>query len=226
VTYFYVACGHYLRMPFRCSNTPFSEMRAYSASILIRRFRRRVSPHYWFDVCNKDKSFTLQEEHKRVRRDLWPSQRIRQAVFAVQQALQQQALNGSGEYISVHVRRSDKIGSCRHHIKEDTSARNILDKLLSFQADQKLQTNIPVYIASDERSAGYFDELLLSDQLNAFTAANFSGVLDFTTGNNYLLFKVEMALHSLASQKVETFKDDGDLYLTEDPKHCGYHVNP
>eukprot|EP00958_Prasinococcus_capsulatus_P000954 scaffold87_cov388-Prasinococcus_capsulatus_cf.AAC.11 len=70
----------------------------------------------------QDKSFTLQEEHKRVRRDLWPSQRIRQAVFAVQQALQQQALNGSGEYISVH-------------------------------ADQKLQTNIPVYIASDERSA-------------------------------------------------------------------------
>ena len=87
----------------------------------------------------------------------------------------------------------------------------------------------PIYVATDERNEvppqvitdshshpasamtcmcmdvceqDYLRELQRSSQLQIFTAADFSRLIEFTFGNNYLLFKVEMALHSMAPQKV------------------------
>ncbi|XP_059288340.1 uncharacterized protein LOC132041652 isoform X1 [Lycium ferocissimum] len=192
------------------SKTDLKEKSSYSNILLINR---TASPLSWFAECKNRKN------HSSI---LLPysflpsmaAEKLRRAAEEIKVWL--------GDYDAMHVRRGDVLKtrkdrfgverSLHPHLDRDTRPEFILCRIAKWVPPGRT-----LYIASNERTPGYFSPLGVRYKL-AYSS-NFSSILDPLIENNYELFMVERLIMMGAKTFINTMKqDDTDLSLSDDPK--------
>ncbi|XP_068644119.1 uncharacterized protein [Aristolochia californica] len=127
-----------------------------------------------------------------------------------------------GDYDAIHVRRGDKIKTRKDRFGVERSLHPHLDRdtrpeFIALRIKKWIPPGRTLFIASNERSSGFFSPLSSSYKL-AYSS-NYSDILDPVVKNNYQLFMIERLILAGAKTFVRTFKEeDMDLSLTDDPK--------
>ncbi|GAB2267125.1 hypothetical protein Dimus_002109 [Dionaea muscipula] len=182
----------------------------YSNLLLLNR---TASPLAWFVECKDRKN----QSAITLPYSFLPSmaaKKLRDAAGKIKAML--------GDYDALHVRRGDilktrkdrfgEVKSLHPHVARDTRPEFILRRIAKWVPEGRT-----LYIASNERTPGFFSPLSLRYRL-AYSA-NYSRILDPVVENNYQLFMIERLIMMGAKTFINTFKsEDSELSLTDDPK--------
>ncbi|XP_068667580.1 uncharacterized protein [Aristolochia californica] len=192
------------------SRANLKEDSKYSNLLLINR---TASPLSWFMECkdrNNRSAIAL------------PYSFLPTTAAKILKAAADQVKKRLGNYDSIHVRRGDKIKTrkdrfgverCLHpHLDRDTRP-----EFIALRIKKWIPPGRTLFIASNERSPGFFSPLTSSYKL-AYSS-NYSDILNPVVKNNYQLFMIERLILAGAKTFIGTFKgNDTDLSLTNDPK--------
>ncbi|XP_074586423.1 uncharacterized protein LOC141842108 [Curcuma longa] len=184
---------------------------SYFSSVLL--INRTANPLAWFMEC-KDRTNRTSVLLPYSFLPTMAAPKLRDAADKIKGLL--------GDYDAIHVRRGDKIKTRKDqfgvirtlhpHLDRDTRPEFIQQRIAKW-----IPPGRTIFIASNERSPGFFSPLAARYQL-AFSS-NFSDILDPVIRNNYQLFMVERLVVTSATTYVKTFKEDENgRSLTDDPK--------
>ncbi|KAG9453280.1 hypothetical protein H6P81_006184 [Aristolochia fimbriata] len=192
------------------SRADLKENSKYSNLLLINR---TASPLSWFMECKDRKNRSA---------IALPYSFLPTMAAKPLRAAANQIKRRLGDYDAIHVRRGDKIKNRKDRFGVERSLHPHLDrdtqpKFMASRIQKWIPPGRTLFIASNERSPGFFSPLSSSYKL-AYSS-NYSDILDPVVKNNYQLFMIERLILAGAKTFVRTFKeDDTDLSLTDDPK--------
>ncbi|CAL9754204.1 unnamed protein product [Musa acuminata subsp. burmannicoides] len=192
------------------SRVDLKENSQYFNVLLINR---TASPLSWFMECKERTNHSsVLLPHSFL--PMMAARRLRDAADKIKNIL--------GDYDAIHVRRGDIIKTRKDRFGVERSLHPHLDRdtrpeFIQRRIAKWIPPGRTLYIASNERSPGFFSPLSSSYRL-AYSS-NFSDILDPLVDNNYQLFMLERLIWAGARTFVKTYKEnENDLSLTDDPK--------
>ncbi|RWW04705.1 hypothetical protein GW17_00032053 [Ensete ventricosum] len=192
------------------SRVDLKENSQYFNVLLINR---TASPLSWFMEC-KDRTNHSSVLLPHSFLPMMAAKRLRDAADKIKNIL--------GDYDAIHVRRGDIIKTRKDRFGVERSLHPHLDRdtrpeFIQRRIAKWIPPGRTLYIASNERSPGFFSPL--SARYRLAYSSNFSDILDPLIENNYQLFMVERLIWAGARNFVKTYKENkNDLSLTDDPK--------
>eukprot|EP00250_Pteridium_aquilinum_P019388 c24409_g1_i1 orf=122-1381(+) len=182
----------------------------YKEAVLINR---TASPLAWFVECQNRKNHTAML----LSNSFLPKMAAKPLRLVAEKIIEQ-----LGDYDAIHVRRGDKLKIRKDrfgvnrtlfpHLDRDTQAHAIIRRVANWIPEGRT-----VFIASNERSPGFFDAL--GSKYKVVSISHFRSILDPVVQNNYQLFIIERLILFGAKTYVKTFKEfPSDLSLTDDIK--------
>lgn len=184
------------------------------STIIMRKFELPEPDNYWYRVCEGETERVVQRPWHL----LWKSKRLMDIVNAICGQME-------WDFDAVHIVRGDKATNKElwPNLDADTSVDSLINKLRD-----EINSSRYVYIATNEREAGYFDGLK-DVYRHAYTLDDFGSLwakdsvwynqtLELTGGNpvefdGYMRAEVDTEVSLRAKHKIETFG-----FLTQDCK--------